>query len=152
MPASEIGQRFVQEHLSRSVKATLRGLHFQCPNPQGKVSDGFCVVRCSMWLLTYGLVVQLFGQHVMVELNDENRRQLWVPRGFAHGFIVNSDSADFFYKCDELYSPADESVLRWNDPALRINWGCENPLISGRDREGRTLTELQEKLPKVGIA
>ena len=66
-----------------------------------------------------------FGRHVAVDLDDENRRQFLVPRGFAHGFVVRSDSADFFYKCDELYSPADEKVLRWNDPALGIDWGVD---------------------------
>ena len=67
-----------------------------------------------------------FGKHVAVDLDDENRRQFFVPRGFAHGFVVRSESADFFYKCDELYSPADEKVLRWNDPALGIDWGLKD--------------------------
>ena len=90
------------------------------------------------------------GKHVAVDLDEENHRQLWAPRGLAHGFVVRSDSADFFYKCDEFYSPADEIVLRWNDPQLGINWGCDAPLLSARDREGRNLAELQGLLPGFG--
>ena len=71
-----------------------------------------------------------FGKHVAVDLDDENRRQFWVPRGFAHGFVVHSESADFFHKCDEFYSPADEKILRWNDPTLGIDWGVEHPILS----------------------
>ena len=89
-----------------------------------------------------------FGKHVAVDLDDENRRQFFVPRGFAHGFIVRSDIADFFYKCDALYSPADEKVLRWSDPALGIDWGVEHPILSARDKEGRTLAELATELPR----
>jgi dTDP-4-dehydrorhamnose 3,5-epimerase len=144
---SEIGQRFVQDNLSRSVKGTLRGLHFQNPKPQGKLVT---ILRGAA--LDVAVDVRAgsptFGQHVMVELNDENRRQFWIPRGFAHGFMVLSDSADFFYKCDEFYSPANESVLRWNDSKLSINWGCDAPLLSARDREGRSLAELDGLLPQ----
>ena len=89
-----------------------------------------------------------FGKHVAIDLDDENRRQFFVPRGFAHGFVVLSDSADFFYKCDEFYSPADERVLRWNDPALGIDWGIADPILSARDKEGRTLAELADMLPR----
>ena len=88
-----------------------------------------------------------FGQHARVELNDENRRQLWIPRGLAHGFVVQSDTADFFYKCDEFYSSTDEIVLRWDDPRLGINWGYDSPLLSARDREGRCLAQLDGVLP-----
>ena len=89
-----------------------------------------------------------FGRHVAVELDDENRRQCWIPRGFAHGFLVRSDTADFFYKCDEVYSPADEIVLRWDDPALAIDWQCAAPVLSPRDREGRSLAQLDGLLPR----
>jgi dTDP-4-dehydrorhamnose 3,5-epimerase len=91
-----------------------------------------------------------FGEHVSAELDDLNRRQLWVPRGFAHGFLVLSDTADFFYKCDNYYSPSDELVLRWNDPALGVNWGITDPELSARDRDGLTLQELHHKLPAFG--
>ncbi len=91
-----------------------------------------------------------FGRHVKAELSEHNRRQLWVPRGFAHGFVVVSESADFFYKCDALYSPANEIVLRWNDPALAIDWGCTEPSVSNRDEAGLTLAELTGRLPIYG--
>ena len=142
-----IVQPFVQDNLSRSARGTLRGLHFQNPKPQGKLVT---VLRGAV----RDIVVDVragsptFGKHVAVDLDDENRRQLWVPRGFAHGFVVRSDSADFFYKCDELYSPADEKVLRWNDPALGIDWGIEEPLLSARDKEGWMLAALGGLLPR----
>jgi dTDP-4-dehydrorhamnose 3,5-epimerase len=142
-----IRRRFFQDNLSRSVKGTLRGLHFQNPKPQGKL-----VTILRGCVLDVAVDVRVgsptFGQHVMVELNDENRRQFWVPPGFAHGFIVQSDSADFFYKCDEVYSPANEHVLLWNDPKLDINWGDVVPILSARDKDGRTLVQLEGKLPK----
>ena len=75
-----------------------------------------------------------FGRHVAVELSEENRRQLWVPRGFAHGFVVLSETADFFYKCDDLYSPKDEISVRWNDPAIGIDWGVDKPSLVGQGR------------------
>jgi dTDP-4-dehydrorhamnose 3,5-epimerase len=146
---SGISHCFVQDNLSRSIKNTLRGLHYQYPNPQGKLVT---VLHGSV--LDVAVDVRsgspTFGQHIAVELNDENRRQLWLPPGFAHGFLVKSDSADFFYKCDALYSPRDESVLRWNDPKLAINWGCDLPLLSARDREGRLLEQLHDSLPTFG--
>jgi dTDP-4-dehydrorhamnose 3,5-epimerase len=89
-----------------------------------------------------------FGQHVVVELNDENRRQCWIPRGLAHGFIVRSETADLFYKCDDYYSPADEIVLQWNDPALSIDWDCDAPMLSARDSAGRSLAQLDGLLSR----
>ena len=117
-----IAQPFVQDNLSRSVRGTLRGLHFQHPKAQGKLVT---VLRGAVRDVAVDVRVgsPTFGKHVAVDLDDENRRQFFVPRGFAHGFVVLSESADFFYKCDALYSPADERVLRWNDPALGIDWG-----------------------------
>jgi dTDP-4-dehydrorhamnose 3,5-epimerase len=82
---------------------------------------------------------------VAVELSEDNRRQLWIPRGFAHGFIVRSDSADVLYKCDNLYSPADELVLKWDD--VGIEWGCASPQLSLRDQNGLSLAELKRRLP-----
>ena len=93
-----------------------------------------------------------FGQHLAVELSEENRRQLWIPRGFAHGFVVQSETADFFYKCDEVYSPADELVLRWNDPQLGIDWGCDSPKVSTRDSAGSTFAQLAGRLPRYETA
>jgi dTDP-4-dehydrorhamnose 3,5-epimerase len=137
----------VQDNLSRSAHDVLRGLHFQNPNPQGKLVS---VLRGRV--LDVAVDVRLhsptFGRHIAVDLSDENRRQFWIPRGFAHGFVVLSDSADLFYKCDAFYSPADEVVLRWDDPALGIRWDCDAPQLSARDRKGRMLAELSECLPK----
>ena len=83
-----------------------------------------------------------FGRHVMVELSEENHRQVWVPRGFAHGFVVLSETADFFYKCDELYSPSNEIVVRWNDPVIGIKWGLDHPKVSARDAGARLLADI----------
>jgi dTDP-4-dehydrorhamnose 3,5-epimerase len=144
---SGIAQRFVQDNLSRSAQRVLRGLHIQNPRPQGKLVT---VLRGSV--LDVAVDVRAgsptFGRHVAIELNGENRRQLWVPRGFAHGFVVRSETADFFYKCDEFYSPANEHVLRWNDPQLAIDWGCDSPIVSPRDSDGVTLEHLAERLPQ----
>jgi dTDP-4-dehydrorhamnose 3,5-epimerase len=144
---SGIAQHFVQDNLSRSAQGVLRGLHFQNPGPQGKLVT---VLRGSV--LDVAVDVRAgsptFGRHVAVELNEENRRQLWVPRGFAHGFVVRSATADFFYKCDEVYGPTNELVLRWNDPGLGIDWGCDSPIVSARDSEGFTLEQLAGRLPR----
>jgi dTDP-4-dehydrorhamnose 3,5-epimerase len=145
--AAGIGRGFVQDNLSRSAHGILRGLHLQNPRPQGKL-----VTVLRGHVLDVAVDVRLgsptFGAHVAIELNEDNRRQVWIPRGLAHGFIVRSDSADFFYKCDEVYSPADELVLRWNDPELAIYWGCDAPRLSPRDRDGLSLAQLGPRLPR----
>jgi dTDP-4-dehydrorhamnose 3,5-epimerase len=145
--AAGIARPFVQDNVSRSVKGALRGLHFQNPKPQGKLVT---VLRGAVRDVVVDVRVgsPSFGQHVAVDLDDENRRQLWAPRGLAHGFVVRSDSADFFYKCDALYSPADEKVLRWDDPDLSIDWGIDAPLLSPRDRDGTSLADLHGHLPR----
>ena len=84
-----------------------------------------------------------------MDLSEENRRQLWVPRGFAHGFVVLSETADFFYKCDEIYSPNDEISVRWNDPAIGIDWGIEAPSLSAKDADAPLLSEVKN-LPMYG--
>ena len=138
---------FVQDNLSRSARGILRGLHIQNPKPQGKLVT---VLRGAV--IDVGVDVRIgsptFGRHVKVELNDQNRRQFWLPRGFAHGFVVISESADFFYKCDDYYSPKDELVVKWDDPALAIDWVNIRPELSQRDREGRPLADLKGMLPK----
>jgi dTDP-4-dehydrorhamnose 3,5-epimerase len=132
---------FVQDNLSRSGCGVLRGLHLQNPRAQGKLAS---VLRGRV--LDVAVDVRrgspTFGRYVAVELSEENRRQLWVPRGFGHGFLVLSQSADFFYKCDELYSPADEIVVRWNDPAIGIGWGVSAPTLSARDASAPLLAEV----------
>jgi dTDP-4-dehydrorhamnose 3,5-epimerase len=88
-----------------------------------------------------------FGKHIAVELSDNNFRQLWIPRGFAHGFTVLSETADFYYKCDALYSPADEITIRWNDPALNIDWRTSTPSLSERDAAAALLENI-DRLPR----
>ena len=142
-----IAAAFLQDNLSRSTRGVLRGLHFQNPKLQGKLVTVLrgCVLDVAVDVRVGS---PTFGQYQKVELNDENRRQLWVPRGFAHGFVVLSEFADFFYKCDEFYSPADEITLRWDDPALGIDWGFDLPRVSARDSKGLTLAELAGRLPR----
>lgn len=146
--AHGIWRPFIQDNLSRSSRGVLRGLHFQYPMGQGKLVS---VVKGRV--LDVALDVRrgspTFGRHVAVELDDDNRRQLWVPRGFAHGFIVLSDTADFAYKCDNNYSPKDEIVVRWNDPELGIAWRISNPSLSARDAAAPLLKDVSN-LPLYG--
>ena len=139
---------FVQDNLSRSGYGVLRGLHLQHPKDQGKLVS---VLRGRVLDVAVDVRVNspTFGRHVVVELSEDNHRQVWVPRGFAHGFVVLSQSADFFYKCDQFYSPADEVVVRWNDPALGIGWGLDKPKLSTRDAGAPLLAEI-EHLPRYG--
>jgi dTDP-4-dehydrorhamnose 3,5-epimerase len=143
-----ISRPFVQDNLSRSAYGVLRGLHLQNPMTQGKLVSVICGR-----VLDVAVDVRIgsphFGRHVAVELSEENRRQLWVPRGFAHGFLVLSGTADFFYKCDERYSPKDEIVVRWNDPAIGIKWGVDTPSLSARDAVAPLLSEIKN-LPVYG--
>ncbi len=123
---------FVQDNFSRSAKGILRGLHFQQPHAQGKLVQVFAGA-------VYDVAVDIrrgsptFGRWVGVELSADNRRQLWVPPGFAHGFCVLSESADFHYKCTDFYSPASEHGIAWNDPDLGIPWPVKSPLLSPKD-------------------
>jgi len=143
-----ISRPFVQDNMSRSGYGVLRGLHLQNPSPQGKLVS---VMRGRV--LDVAVDVRIgspnFGRPVAVELSEDNRRQLWVPRGFAHGFVVLSDTADFFYKCDDLYSPKDEIVVRWDDPAIGIDWGVTNPSLSARDAAAPRLADVKN-LPVYG--
>jgi dTDP-4-dehydrorhamnose 3,5-epimerase len=146
--AHGITRPFVQDNLSRSACGVLRGLHLQNPTTQGKLVS---VIRGRVLDVAVDVRVGSphFGRHVAVELSEENRRQLWVPRGFAHGFVVLSETADFFYKCDELYSPKDEIVVRWNDPRIGIRWGVDRPSLSARDAAAPLLSEVPN-LPVYG--
>jgi dTDP-4-dehydrorhamnose 3,5-epimerase len=140
--AHGIRRPFVQDNLSRSAYGVLRGLHLQNPKAQGKLVTVLrgCVLDVAVDVRVGS---PTFGRHVAVELSEENKRQLWVPRGFAHGFVVLSETADFFYKCDEFYSPADEIVVRWNDPGLGIGWGISSPTVSPRDAAAPVLSDVQ---------
>jgi dTDP-4-dehydrorhamnose 3,5-epimerase len=139
---------FVQDNLSRSAYGVLRGLHLQNPVTQGKL-----VTVLGGRVLDVAVDVRLgspnFGRHVAVELSEENRRQVWVPRGFAHGFVVLSETADFFYKCDDLYSPKDEISVCWNDPDIGINWGVPKPSLSAKDAAAPLLADVKN-LPVYG--
>ncbi len=124
---------FVQDNHSRSSKGVLRGLHYQVKQPQGKL------VRCVLGEV-YDVAVDLrrssatFGQWIGVVLSAENKRQLWVPEGFAHGFLVLSSSADFLYKTTEYYAPEHERCIRWDDPQLSIDWPIQSPpLLAAKD-------------------
>jgi dTDP-4-dehydrorhamnose 3,5-epimerase len=136
--------KFVQDNHSRSGKGILRGLHYQLQQTQGKL------VR-ALHGTVYDVAVDLrkssptFGKHVGVILSDENKRMFWVPPGFAHGFVVLSESADFLYKCTDFYAPQFERSLLWNDPALGIDWqlnGLE-PQLSAKDKVGLTLAQCE---------
>jgi dTDP-4-dehydrorhamnose 3,5-epimerase len=143
-----IARPFVQDNLSRSARGVLRGLHLQNPSTQGKL-----VSAMGGLVLDVAVDVRVgspnFGRHVAVELSEDNRRQMWVPRGFAHGFTVLSETADVFYKCDNAYSPQDEIVVRWDDPAIGIQWGVDRPSLSSRDAAAPLLAEVRN-LPVYG--
>jgi dTDP-4-dehydrorhamnose 3,5-epimerase len=131
---------FVQDNLSRSVRGTLRGLHFQEPRAQGKLVQ---VLRGTVWDVAVDVRrgSPRFGRWIALELSETTPRQLWIPPGFAHGFCVLSDSADFFYKCTELYSPESERSVAWDDPAIGIAWPVEEPLLSPKDRAAPRLAD-----------
>jgi dTDP-4-dehydrorhamnose 3,5-epimerase len=143
--AAGIDARFVQDNHSRSSQWTLRGLHFQVKHTQGKL------VRVTSGSV-FDVMVDLrrsspsFGQWWGTELSDQNHRILWVPEGLAHGILITSPTADFLYKCTDLYSPPDERTLAWNDPALKIDWpipkGVE-PKLSAKDAQGIPLDKIE---------
>ena len=126
---------FVQDNHSRSSRGVLRGLHFQKTKPQGKLVR---VVRGEVFDVGVDLRKDspTFGNWIGVWLSEDNHRQLWLPPGLAHGFIVTSDSADFEYKCTDYYDPSDEGCLIWNDPDIGIDWPSESPLLSDKDKAG----------------
>lgn len=136
---------FVQDNQSRSGRGTLRGLHYQIRQPQGKLLR---VVAGEV----YDVAVDLrrssptFGKWVGVRLSAENKKMLWVPTGFAHGFYVMSDFAEFVYKCTDFYAPEHERSLRWDDPEVGIDWPLvkgEPPLLSAKDQAGKSLKDLE---------
>lgn len=135
---------FVQDNHSRSARGVLRGLHYQLKNPQGKL------VRVTAGAV-FDVAVDVrrtsphFGRWVGYELSDANKRMLWVPPGFAHGFVVLSDSADFLYKCTQLYDSSDDRGIRWNDPAVGIDWPLAGitPQLSGKDAAAPLLADAE---------
>ncbi len=141
------GLEFVQDNHSRSRRGVLRGLHFQLQNPQGKlVSAGTGAVFDVA--ADVNPDSETFGQWVGVELNEENHRQLWIPPGYAHGFCVLSDVADFQYKCTALYHPQSDAGVAWDDPDLAIDWPIASPLLSNKDLNLPKLSEAKrDRLP-----
>jgi dTDP-4-dehydrorhamnose 3,5-epimerase len=138
---------FVQDNWSRSVRGTLRGLHYQLGRPQAKL---VWVVRGTIFDVAVDIRrgSPTFGQSVSAVLSEGNHHQFFVPAGFAHGFCVISDEVDFFYKCSDVYSQPDERGILWSDPSLNIAWPVQNPLLSGRDQAMRRLAEIgSEDLP-----
>ena len=136
-----INYEFVQDNYSRSFKNVLRGLHFQEKNAQGKLLR---VVQGQVFDVAVDIRENspTFGQWIGMILSAENNKQLWIPPGFAHGFLVLSDVADFEYKCTNYYDPYSERCLLWNDPTININWPISNPILSDKDRLGKSLLEL----------
>lgn len=139
-----IDYAFVQDNFSRSQKGVLRGLHFQINKPQGKL------VSCSKGAV-FDVAVDVdpasatYGHYVGFELTEENHKQLWVPPGYAHGFCVLSETADFQYKSTDYFDPSDEGGVIWNDPTVAIEWPITNPSLSNKDALLPTLTELSTK-------
>ncbi|MCK6375358.1 MAG: dTDP-4-dehydrorhamnose 3,5-epimerase [Zoogloea sp.] len=144
--ATGLDVNFVQDNHSRSAKGVLRGLHYQIEQAQGKLVR---VVRGSVFDVAVDLRKSspTFGQWVGVELSEENNRQFWVPPGFAHGFLVTSESADFLYKTTDYYAPQFERSLAWNDPTVGVEWPLHlldgAPLLSAKDVAGKVLAECE---------
>ena len=132
---------FVQDNHSKSSKGVLRGLHYQSPMWQGKLVR---VVQGEIFDVAVDIRTgsPTFGQWVGFTLNDENKQQLYVPEGFAHGFVVTSDTAEVVYKCTNLYEPSQEGSVLWNDPDIGIEWPVEEPLLSQKDAVGQRLADL----------
>ena len=132
---------FVQDNHSRSRQGVLRGLHFQRKRPQGKLVR---VTRGAVFDVAVDINPEspTCGQYVGVELTADNHHQLWIPPGYAHGFCVLSDVADFQYKCTDLYDPTDEGGLIWNDPDVKITWPIQQPSLSDKDKANPSLRSL----------
>ena len=134
---------FVQDNHSRSVKNVLRGLHYQIQQPQGKLVR---VVQGTVFDVAVDLrrSSPTFGKHIGIELSAENKRMFWVPEGFAHGFVVLSDSAEFLYKTTDYWAPEFERSLAWNGSELGIQWPHEgNPALSAKDQQAKMLSEAE---------
>jgi dTDP-4-dehydrorhamnose 3,5-epimerase len=134
---------FVQDNRSRSDRGVLRGLHYQLNNPQGKLVS---VISGSVFDVAVDIRLgsSTFGQWMGIELSGENSRQLFIPPGFAHGFFVLSETADFVYKCTDFYSPSDEYGIIWNDPDLGIEWPDGEVNVSAKDAKFRSFRDMNE--------
>jgi dTDP-4-dehydrorhamnose 3,5-epimerase len=143
-----IAEKFVQDNHSHSSRGVLRGLHYQLRNPQAKL----CRV-------TQGEVLDIavdiragspnFGKWVSVVLSGENHAELYIPKGFAHGFVVRSETADFLYKCSDYFEAGDDRGVLWNDPQIGINWETPDPILSNKDKDYLPLAKIaQDQLPR----
>ena len=136
-----IKDQFVQDNYSRSSRGVLRGLHFQHLKPQGKLVR---VVKGEV----YDVAVDIrkdspsFGNWASIILSEDNKKQFWIPPGFAHGFVVLSDIADFEYKCTDYYDPDDERTLLWSDPEINIDWPVDKPILSDKDNNGLLFQDI----------
>lgn len=142
--ATGLDESFVQDNHSRSSKGVLRGMHYQLQQPQGKLVR---VIRGAVFDVAVDIRKSspTFGRWVGVELSEDNHKQLWVPAGFAHGFLVLSESADFLYKTTDYYAPAHERCIAWNDPSLGIEWPTlgNEPRLSAKDQAGLSLVNAE---------
>jgi dTDP-4-dehydrorhamnose 3,5-epimerase len=138
-----LSPKFVQDNHSKSAKGVLRGLHYQIKQAQGKLVR---VVAGEVFDVAVDLRKSspTFGKWVGAYLSAENKKQLWIPEGFAHGFLVLSDSAEFLYKTTDYYAPEHERCLAWNDPTIGIDWPLAGePLLSGKDKQGKSFAEAE---------
>ena len=137
-----IALEFVQDNHSRSAEGVLRGLHFQKTKPQGKLIR---VVRGCVFDVAVDIRPKsvTFGQWISVELSEQNKKQLWVPPGFAHGFTALSNDTELEYKCTAYYDPEDEDSILWSDPELSIPWPVTKPILSAKDADAGLLKDLQ---------
>lgn len=143
----DINRIFVQDNLSFSVQGTLRGLHYQIKHPQAKLVQ---VITGQIFDVAVDIREgsSTFGKWIGVHLSDKNKRQLFIPEGFAHGFCVLSETAHFLYKCSDFYAPEDEGGILWSDPDIGIDWPVKDPIISEKDKKYPYLSDLlPEQLP-----
>ncbi|MHC4870381.1 MAG: dTDP-4-dehydrorhamnose 3,5-epimerase [Planctomycetota bacterium] len=143
-----INKNFIQDNHSHSSRGVIRGLHYQLTAPQAKL-----IYVISGEIIDVAVDIRkessTFGSHVAVKLSRENKKQLYIPEGFAHGFCVLSEYADIIYKCSDFYKPGDDFGLLWSDPDLNIKWPVEAPIISEKDLKNPTLKNMPaEKLPQ----
>ena len=141
--ATGLNLNFVQDNHSRSAKGVLRGLHYQIQQPQGKLVR---VVRGAVFDVAVDIrkCSTTFGKWVGIELSEDNRKQLWIPAGFAHGFLVTSDSAEFLYKTTDYYAPEHERCIAWDDPSIGIRWPADAvPQLSAKDMLGQPLANAE---------
>lgn len=145
--ASDLGipDNFLQDNHSKSARGVLRGLHCQYPGWQGKLLR---VISGAIYDVAVDLRIDsdTFGQWVGVELSADNKKQIYVPEGFAHGFCVLSETAEVLYKCTSLYAPQEELTLNWDDPDVGVKWPIDNPLLSDKDQRGLSLEEIRQRL------